>query len=53
MTKIGSMASGRSVQRITSAGIHDIQYDDIRQTSGGDIKRNDLPISINQNCLSH
>jgi hypothetical protein len=54
MTKMGSMVNGmNSVRRITSAGIHDIQYDDIRQTSGGDMKRNDLPISINQNCLSH
>lgn len=52
MTKIGSMASG-SVRRITSAGVEQFQYDDIRQTSGAPVKRTELPISINQKCMSH
>ena len=54
MTKLGSVASGGigSMRRITSVNDH-IQYDDIRQTSGAHMKGSQMPITINNSCLSH
>lgn len=53
INKIGSM---RSIQRITSGDASDMQlqlFDDIRQTSGKPVHREDKSIKIDQKCLSH
>jgi hypothetical protein len=53
---LGKIGSIRSMQRITSGDASDMQlqlHDDIRMTSGKPVHREEMSITIEQQCLSH
>ena len=53
---LGKIGSINSMQRITSGNTLDPQlqlHDDIRMTSGKPVHREEMSITIEQQCLSH